>query len=130
MRIYLLVALAALAGACAKSADSISAAYVSPTIYRDFSCSELSEEAQRVSARAVAATGAQNQAATRDVVATTVGVVVFWPALFLIGGNDTKAAELAQLKGSMEAIEQASIQKKCGIRFQRSPAPDQGPTNS
>ncbi|MGE0338667.1 MAG: hypothetical protein AB7O79_02195 [Xanthobacteraceae bacterium] len=121
MRFFVILAVAATVGACAKSADSISASYVSPTIYRDFSCAELSEEAQRVSSRAVAATGAQNQAATRDAVATTVGVVVFWPALFLIGGNDTKAAELAQLKGSMEAIEQASIQKRCGIRFQRAP---------
>jgi hypothetical protein len=30
-------------------------------------------------------------------------------------------AELAQLKGQMVAIEQASIQKKCGIQFQQAP---------
>jgi hypothetical protein len=29
------------------------------------------------------------------------------------------AAEFAQLKGQMVAIEQASIQKKCGIQFQQ-----------
>ena len=50
---------------------------------------------------------------------TTVGVVIFWPALFFIDGDNQKTAELARLKGEMEALEQASIQKNCGIQFQR-----------
>jgi len=36
-----------------------------------------------------------------------------------VGGST--AAELAQMKGQMVAIEQASIQKKCGIQFQVKP---------
>ena len=40
---------------------------------------------------------------------------MFWPAAFLVGGDGPMAAELAQLKGQMVAIEQASIQKKYGI---------------
>jgi hypothetical protein len=46
-------------------------------------------------------------------------IVVFWPAAFLVGGDGQVAAQLAQLKGQMSAVEQASIQKKCGIQFQR-----------
>jgi hypothetical protein len=53
-------------------------------------------------------------------VATTVAVVVFWPAAFLVSGNGGNAAELSRLKGDMEAIEQASIRKRCSITFQRS----------
>jgi hypothetical protein len=49
----------------------------------------LGEEAQRVSARAAEAAGAQDQMATNDTVATIVGVIVFWPALFMVKGNDT-----------------------------------------
>jgi hypothetical protein len=49
-----------------------------------------------------------------------VGVVLFWPSLFFIDGDDQKTAELANLRGQMEAIEQASIQKNCGIQFKRS----------
>jgi hypothetical protein len=42
---------------------------------------------------------------------------LFWPALFLIKGDATSGQEVAQLKGDMEAIEQANIQKNCGMQF-------------
>ena len=47
-----------------------------------------------------------------------VGLVLFWPALFFIKGNDEKAGELARVRGEMEAIQQASIEKNCGIKFE------------
>ncbi len=50
--------------------------------------------------------------------AVGVGVVLFWPALFLVGGDKGNAAQIANLKGQMQAIEQANIAKKCGIQFQ------------
>jgi hypothetical protein len=50
---------------------------------------------------------------------TGVAIVVFWPAAFFIGGDKQNAAELALLKGEMDAIEQTSIRKNCGIQFQR-----------
>jgi hypothetical protein len=52
---------------------------------------------------------------------TAAAVVIFWPAAFFVGGDKQTAAELAQMKGQMVAIEQASIQKKCGIQFQGKP---------
>jgi hypothetical protein len=51
----------------------------------------------------------------------TVGVLIVWPALFLVQGDKQNAAQLAQLKGEMDAIEKASIQKNCGIRFRSAP---------
>lgn len=104
---------------CASSADNISAAYVSPNQYTGYSCKELQEEATRISARAMQVAGVQNSKSTTDAVATGVGVVLFWPALFMIKGDGTTAAELARLKGEMEAIEQVSIRKKCGIEFKK-----------
>ena len=65
------------------------------------------------------ASGAQDQKATNDAVATGVGAVLFWPALFFIKGDAASSQEIAQLKGDMDAIEQANIQKKCGLQFQR-----------
>lgn len=109
--------------ACASSADKITPSYVSPIMYENYTCEQLALEAQAVSSRAAQAAGVQNKARTNDVVVTTVGFVVFWPALFFLDGDGPQAVELARLKGQMEAIEQASIRKNCGIQFQREPPP-------
>ena len=94
--------------------------------YQSYTCPQLAAEAQRVSAAAAAASGAQNGQATKDAVATTVGVIIFWPTLFFIGGDKQTAAQLAELKGEMDAIQQASIQKQCGIQFRTGPGPAAG----
>jgi hypothetical protein len=121
-----LVTLAALTMiGCAKDASDVGATYVSPVMYQNYTCPQLAEEAQRVSARAAQAAGVQDQKATNDKVAMGVGLVIFWPAFLFTKGNDENTAELARLKGQMDAIEQASIQKRCGITFQRAPAPNQ-----
>lgn len=108
---------------CAKDASQVGATYVSPITYQSYTCPQLAEESQRISARAAEAAGVQNQKSTNDAVAMTVGLIVVWPALFFIKGNDENTAELARLKGSMDAVEQASIAKRCGITFQHGPPP-------
>lgn len=108
----------ALAG-CASSASNIEAAYVSPMNYESYTCAQLEQEAERVSQRAVAVTGRQNERATRDAVATGVGLVLFWPALFFVRGDGAQSAEVSRLKGEMETIEKVSIRKNCAISFQR-----------
>lgn len=104
---------------CASRADNIGAAYVSPFAYDALNCRQLAEEAARISTRASLAIGVQNERAVGDAVATGVSIVLFWPALFFIRGDGVSAAEVARLKGEMEAIEQASIRKNCNIEFQR-----------
>jgi hypothetical protein len=115
----LAVSLSLLAAGCASRSEDVGAAYVSPVTYQSYNCKELSLEAQRVSSAAAAAAGAQDSQRTKDAVATTAAVVIFWPAAFFVGGDNAKTAELANLKGQMQAIEAASIQKKCGITFSR-----------
>jgi hypothetical protein len=128
MRIGLVVtALAVALGGCAKDATQVGATYISPITYQGYTCAQLGEEATRVSERAASATGVQNQKSTNDAIGMTVGLVVFWPALFMIKGNDETTAELARLKGQMDAIEVVSIQKKCGIVFQRPKPPEPAP---
>lgn len=104
---------------CASRSDNIAPAYISPNQYGSYTCKQIEEESLRVSARASATAGAQDSKATSDAVATTVGVVIFWPALFFIKGDGATAAEVARLRGEMEALESASIQKKCGLKFAR-----------
>ncbi|MBZ9980365.1 hypothetical protein LB521_04290 [Mesorhizobium sp. BR-1-1-8] len=116
---YLGVASAALLTACATPADKITAAYTSPILYQNLTCPQIATEAQAVTSQVAMATGNQNQKATGDAVAFTVGMVVFWPALFLMHGDGAEAGQLANLKGQMQALELASAQKGCGIVFQQ-----------
>ena len=112
-----------MAAGCASPASSIGAAYVSPVGYQGLSCGQIANEVQAVSARAAEAIGAQNQKATGDAVAMTVGLVVFWPALFLMKGDGAQAAEVARLKGEMQALETASRRNGCNIKFEAAPPP-------
>ena len=121
MRNYLaLAATAALLAGCATNPNDIAPSYVSPILYQNLSCEQLAQEAARVSGAAAAATGSQQQQASKDAAMTTIGVVLFWPSLFFIGGDKGSAAEVARLKGEMQAIEQANISKNCGMKFQAS----------
>lgn len=112
------------AGGCATRPENVTAAYVSPLMYDSLECPQLREEATRVSMRVQEATGAQSKAHGRDAVMTGVALVLFWPAAFMVGGDGQTTAELSRLKGEMEAIQQASIRKNCGIQFERAPAPE------
>ncbi|NOJ47831.1 hypothetical protein [Bradyrhizobium archetypum] len=118
MRILGIVALGAALGGCASSAADITPTYVSPVQYSSYTCQQLGLEAQSISARAAALSGAQDSQRTKDTLATTAAVVIFWPAAFFVGGDKQTAAELANMKGQMVAVEQASIAKKCNIQFQ------------
>jgi hypothetical protein len=112
------LSLAAVLSSCASKPSDIEAAYVSPALYESLTCDRLREEATAVSARAIAASGAQQKKADNDAVAVGVGVVIFWPALFFAKGDGATAAEVSRLKGEMKAIESASLKKNCGIRFE------------
>jgi hypothetical protein len=90
-------------------------------MYQSYTRQQLAMEAQGISARAAGLSGAQDKQRTNDTIATTAAVVIFWPAAFFVGGDKQTAAELAQMKGQMIAIEQASTVKKCGIQFQGKP---------
>ena len=99
-------------------------------MYENFTCQQLAFEAQSISSRAAQAAGVQNKARTTDAIVTTVGLVVFWPSLFFVKGDGAKAAELANLKGQMEAVEQASIRKNCGIQFQEAASEGSAPAKT
>jgi hypothetical protein len=86
-------------------------------------------EAQRISGRVSQLSGVQDQKATNDAIATGVAIVIFWPAAFLVGGNDHSSGELGRLKGEFETIEQVAIQKKCGFDFRRQTAIQTAATN-
>ena len=118
-KIMATVASGLLAASCASKSTDIAAAYISPALYENLTCEQLALEAQTVSARAIAASGAQDKKAGQDQAAMAVGLVLFWPAMFLTKGDGAQAAEVSRLKGEMQAIEDASRRKGCNITFQK-----------
>jgi hypothetical protein len=99
---------------CATPPDKISATYVSPLQYQSYNCNQIGEEFLRVNRRVVEVSGIQQKEANKDKIAMGVGLVVFWPALFFMMGDDKKE-ELARLKGEFEALEHTAIKKECSL---------------
>jgi hypothetical protein len=87
----------------------------------------LAEQASEVSSLAAQATGRDY---TGDRIAVDVGRSVFFPILAFQEGNYKSRDELVRLNKSMETIEQASIQKNCGITFHHGPPAPQKSSNS
>lgn len=104
---------------CATSPNKISAAYVSPAKYQSFDCSQVAAEQAGVEQRTNALYHSLKKRNTNDKWMMGVGMLVAWPALFFLKGNNgVQNAEYAQLKGEYEALRNASVAKKCDIAFQ------------
>ena len=111
-------------GACATPPEKIEAAYVSPIQYENYTCEQIAAEAGRVSDRAAQALGIQKKKAQGDAVKVGVALVLFWPAALFVDGKSANESEVARLKGEMDTLEKVSIQKNCGIEFQRPEPPE------
>jgi hypothetical protein len=98
---------------CATSSKDVSSTYVSPLQYQNYDCPQLSLEAQRIQSRVVETGGRLDQAAANDKALVGVGVILFWPALFALGGTKNQEAEFARLKGEYDAVQKVAIEKKC-----------------
>lgn len=123
MKHFFAVGLCLISAGCASKSEEISPNFISPVLYQNYTCQQLGAEAQAVSQQAAIATGQQDKIHNDDVAKTTVGIVLFWPVLLFNKGDGAAAANLANLKGQMQAIQQASIQKQCGFTFQPTAKP-------
>lgn len=102
----------ALAG-CATASKDIAANYVSPMQYQSYSCEQLVNEMRRVESRVNQLSGRLDEAAANDKAIAGVGAILFWPALFALGGTKQQEAEYSRLKGEYDAVEQSLNAKKC-----------------
>ncbi len=107
-----LVVAMAVAG-CATSSKDIAPSYVSPMQYQPYDCEQLAREAQRIQQRVLQLGGRLDEAAKNDQILTGVGLILFWPALFALGGTKEQEAEYARLRGEYDAVQMAAILKKC-----------------
>jgi hypothetical protein len=109
------IALAAAVVGCSTASRDIMPAYVSPAIYSNYDCDQLRLELIRVSVEVNSMSGKLDKNKENDTMTTTAGIILFWPALFFLGGTKEQEARYAQLKGEYIALEQATIQRKCGF---------------
>ncbi len=107
------VAVAVVQSACSTASTDIAASYVSPMQYTNYDCYQLVAEAERLRHRLQQLGGRLDEAAANDKVLTGVGLLVFWPALFALGGTKEQEAEYARLKGEYDAVQQVAVQKRC-----------------
>lgn len=73
---------------------------------------QLRMEMGRLNGRVNQLTGRLDEAASNDK-AIVAGSLLFWPALFALGGTKQQEAELARLKGEYDALQSSATQKKC-----------------
>ena len=64
-------------------------------------------------------TGARvDKTASDDDAQTAIGLIVFWPALFFLEGEETAdTQEFARLRGEFDALQKAAVMKECDIDF-------------
>ena len=102
--------------ACSKSSKEIVGLYVSPLEYADYSCDQIKSDMIRVSTKVRTLTGELDENKENDQMITGAGIILFWPALFFIGGTKEQEAEYARLRGEHEALDKVAIQKNCIVR--------------
>ena len=105
---FLLVVTASTLASCAKSPQSIQAAYVSEVGFQRWTCRQLAEETGRLSTALATASVQQENARTND----TIGVILIGIPVSSLSG-DNIAPQIARLKGEQEAIRKARMSKRC-----------------
>lgn len=98
---------------CSTASKDVPTAYISPMQYQAFECNQLSAESTRLLQRVNQLGGRLDEAAANDKAIATAGGLLFWPALFALGGTKQQEAEYGRLKGEYDAVQQSAVQKKC-----------------
>jgi hypothetical protein len=101
-----------LAGCASRSVD-VKPEPVSPEHFAGWQCDAITDEADRVQQRAADVAYAVDAQHGNNVIALSVGVTVFWPALFAMRPDGPDSAELARLKGRAEALQAAATMRGC-----------------
>jgi hypothetical protein len=112
-KILSLLVLTSFVVGCSTASKDIAPTYVSTALYANYDCEQVRADLMRVNGQLQTLTGKLDKNRENDTVTTTVGMVLFWPSLFFLGGTKEQESQYAQLRGEYQALEQVSIQKKC-----------------
>ncbi|MDB5432914.1 MAG: exported protein of unknown function [Caulobacter sp.] len=109
-----LIVCASVLTACATASEDVAPTFQPAAVYENMTCEQIAKEVADVSQRAAEVAGKQDRKRQMDQAATGVGVLVFWPALFLLATPGHKR-ELGELKGKYEALNRAAETKHCKL---------------
>jgi outer membrane murein-binding lipoprotein Lpp len=98
---------------CATASKDLTPTYTSPMQYQSYDCDQLASESQRIQARVVQLGGRLDAAAANDKAIAGVGAVLFWPALFALGGTKQQEADYSRLRGEYDAVQHSAVLRKC-----------------
>jgi hypothetical protein len=101
-----------LVGCATRSAD-VRPAPANPAEFALWACSRIDDELDRVQQRAADVAYAVDERAGNNILALSVGVTLFWPAILAMRADGPEAVELARLKGRDEALRVARADKAC-----------------
>ena len=112
------IAASLLLSAYATAPSKIAASYVSPMKFQTYDCSQVAFEQASIEQRTTTLYHTLKKRNNNDKWMMGVGLVVAWPALlFMKGNNSAQNSEFAQLKGDYEALRGVSVNKKCDAVF-------------
>ena len=107
-----------LLSACATAPSKIAASYVSPMKFQNYDCSQVAFEQASIEQRTTTLYHTLKKRNNSDKWMMGVGLVVAWPALlFMKGNNSAQNSEYAQLKGDYDALRGVSVNKQCDAVF-------------
>jgi hypothetical protein len=101
-----------LAGCATRSGD-VQPLPANPADFALWSCNRIDDELDVVQQRAADVAYAVDERAGNNILALSVGVTLFWPAVLAMRQEGPEAAELARLKGRDDALRVASRAKAC-----------------
>lgn len=88
--------------------------------YRKFTCAELAQEGRAISRKGFVLSGLKAGSGGADGTETAPAIVIVWPVTSRVGDKQG-SEDLALAFKQIDAIEEASVQSQCSIRFQRPP---------
>jgi hypothetical protein len=110
----LAAALLAVATGCATRSADVAPAADDPAQFASWDCERLFDESDRVQLRAADVAYAVDARVGNNMIALSVGAIVFWPALLAMRPDGIEAQELAALKGRYDALRTAAQRRDCG----------------
>ncbi|MDE2158932.1 MAG: hypothetical protein KGJ30_08405, partial [Burkholderiales bacterium] len=119
--LVLLLALALLGG-CATRSVNVQPLPANAAEFAAWDCDHIEDEIDRVQQRAADVAYDVDERSGNNIVALSLGLTLFWPAVLAMRPNGLEAAELARLKGRDEALRTALREQHCPVRDETLPA--------